>query len=217
MNAEAIIDKFENLISDSLDADFTLQLANDAMHEIEEEVRPEGLKAVDTSNSTTAGQTYTTAFDLPTDFFLPAPFIYVGSERYYQIPFERAVEYRDTTGFYYIDTANAEFHLCGTQTSSQTITFPYFYATADLVITPSPTSPAWPAQFHSLIPLRMAEMYFAIDGGERGRSWDDQFGKYYQQRLNRFKDYDAKLKLAGMDRSSAPIDNPRPSENGIDI
>jgi len=43
--------------------DFELQLANDAMHEIEEDVNPEGLKAVDTTDSTFAGQTYTTAID----------------------------------------------------------------------------------------------------------------------------------------------------------
>src|SRR5688572_24911899 len=113
------------------------------MHEIEEDVHPEGLKAVDTSDSTVVDQTYTTAIDLPTDFLLPAPFIYVGTERYYQVPFERAVEYRTTAGFYYVDTANGEYHICGTQGSVQTITFPYFYATADLVVSPSPTSPTW--------------------------------------------------------------------------
>ena len=48
----------------------------------------------------------------------------------------------------------------------------------------------------------MAERYFAINGGERGRSWDDKWATLCRQRLNRFKDYDAKLKLAGMDRSA---------------
>jgi len=200
MTGQQILDKFENYTGDSLDPDFTLQLANDAMHEIEEDVRPEGLKKVDTSRSTAVDQTYTTAIPLPTDFFLPAKFIYVGTERYYQVPLERALEYRDSNGFYYVDTANGEYHLCGRQTSVQTITFPYFYATADLTLN---TSPVWPTQFHSLIPLRMAEMYFAIDGGERGRSWDDKYARLYQQRLNRFRDYDAKLKLAGMGNSSA--------------
>jgi hypothetical protein len=68
MNASEIITKFENMVGDSLDQDFELQLANDAMHEIEEDVKPEGVKAVDTTDSTFAGQNYTTAIDLPTDF-----------------------------------------------------------------------------------------------------------------------------------------------------
>jgi hypothetical protein len=85
MNASEILTKFETMVGDSLDQDFELQLANDAMHEIEEDVRPEGLKAVETTDSTFAGQTYTTAIDLPSDFFLPAPYIYVGTERYYQV------------------------------------------------------------------------------------------------------------------------------------
>jgi len=89
MNAPEILTKFETMVGDSLDQDFELQLANDAMHEI------------------------TTAIDLPSDFFLPAPWIYVGTERCYQVPFERPVEYRDSNGYYYVDTANGEYHLCG--------------------------------------------------------------------------------------------------------
>jgi hypothetical protein len=63
----------------------------------------------------------------------------------------------------------------------------------------------------------MAETYFAINGGERGRSWDDKWATLCRQRLNRFKDYDAKLKLAGMDRSASPIDNPPTGERQVDI
>ena len=63
----------------------------------------------------------------------------------------------------------------------------------------------------------MAERYFAINGGERGRSWDDKWATLCRQRLNRFKDYDAKLKLAGMDGSASPIDNPPTGERQVDI
>ena len=45
MNASEILTKFENMVGDSLDQDFEMELANDAMHEIEEDVKPEGLKA----------------------------------------------------------------------------------------------------------------------------------------------------------------------------
>lgn len=214
MNGQQIIDKSHNFISDELDTDFELQLANDAMHEIEEEVQPEGLKKINTSASTTAGQTYTTAIALPTDFFTPSKQIYVGAQPFTQVPFERAIEFRNVPNRFYLDHANAAYHLTGTQASVQTISFPYFYATPDITLV---TSPVWPSRFHSLIPLRMAQIYYAIDQGEKGRAWDDRWGVYYQQRLNRFKDYDAALKLAAMDHSSF-IDGDYPaSENRINF
>ena len=214
MTGTQIIAKFENMVGDSLDQDFALQLANDAMHEVEEDINPEGLNDIDTSNSTTVGQTYTTGIALPTDFYLPTKTIYVGTTPYIQVPFEKAVEYRDLNGFFYIDNANGTYHLCGTQTSVQTITFPYKYATADITTS---TSPAWPSQFHSIIPLKMAEMYFPIDGSERGRSWDDKWREQYTKRVNRFRDYDAALKLAAINHSASPVQTGRSSEDSIDI
>ncbi len=40
MNASEILTRFENMVGDSLDKDFELQLTNDAMQEIEENVHP---------------------------------------------------------------------------------------------------------------------------------------------------------------------------------
>jgi hypothetical protein len=214
MTGQELIDKFHNYVSDELDSDFELQLVNDAMHEIEEDVRPEGLKKTDTSASTSVGQTYITPIALPTDFLMPAEEIYVGTEAYTQVPFERAVEYRDVPNRFYIDHANASYHLTGTQGSAQTISFPYFYATPDLTAN---TSPVWPSRFHSLIPLKMAEIYYAIDQGEKSRAWDDRWSAYYQRRLNKFKDYDAALKLAAIDRSAFSEDASSPSENTINF
>jgi hypothetical protein len=61
----------------------------------------------------------------------------------------------------------------------------------------------------------MAQMWFAIDQGERGRSWDDRYTVYYKECLARFKDYHAALKLASMDRSASPIESafPRGEQN----
>lgn len=217
MNAQQIIDKFESMVGDSLDPDFTLQLANDAKDEVEQDVSPEGLKAVDASASTAVGQTYATGIALPADFYLPERRIYVGDTPHYQVPLERAVEYRGTAGFFYIDNANGTYHLCGTQTAVQAITFPYRYATADLVLTPTPTSPTWPPKFHSLIPMKMAELYFPIDGGERGRSWDDKWERLYARGLRRFRDYDSRLKLAAMDRGSSSMDGATGGEDRINL
>lgn len=214
MTGQQIINRFHNHVSDALDTDYELELANDAMHEIEEDVQPEGLKKVSTVASTTAGQTYTTAIALPADFFYPCNEIYVGTQPYTQVPFERAVEFRDVPNRFYIDHANASYLLTGTQASVQTISFPYYYATPDITLS---TSPVWPTRFHSLIPMKMAQIYFAIDQGEKERAWDDRWGVYFQQRLNRFKDYDATLKLAAVDHSSFVDGGYSDSENRINL
>jgi hypothetical protein len=205
LNAQQIINKFQTMVSDSLDSDFTLELANDAMHDVEEDVNPEGRKAVSEAFATFVGMTYTTALSLPADFYLPCDTIYVGDTPLIQVPFDRAVDYRDTDGFFYIDNANGNYHLTGVQTSVQTITFPYRAASPDLVLTPIPNSPLWPNRFHRLIPLKMAEMYYPIDGSERGRSWDDKWQRLYERGLNSFRNYDASLKLAAIGGSASPV------------
>ena len=212
MTGQEILNRFHNHTSDELDTDYELELANDAMHEIEEDVQPEGLKKVDTFASTTVGQTYTTAIPLPDDFFYSCKEIYVGPQPYTQVPFERAVEFRDVPHRFYIDHANASYHLTGTQALEQTISFPYYYATPDITLS---TSPVWPTRFHGLIPLKMAEMYSAIDQGEKQRAWDDRWGIFFQRKLSRFKDYDASLKLAAMDHSVYIDSGSTNSENRI--
>jgi len=215
MTGQDILDKFGNLADQQdWDTDFAVEVMNDAMHEIEEEVKPEGLKKIDTTQSTFIGQTYTNSIPLPSDFFLPNGFIYVGTDRYKQIRLERAVDYQDISGFFFVDTANAVYYLTGTIQTASVISFPYFYSTPDITLT---TAPVWPERFHSLIPLKMAQMYFATDAGDKNRAWDDRWQAYYESRLARFKDYDATLKLAALN-SETPYgyeELPPYSENKI--
>lgn len=67
----------------------------------------EGLKAVDTSDSPFV-QTYTTGIPLPANFYLSDRTTYLGTTPHIQVPFERAVEYRDIGGFFYIDNASGD-------------------------------------------------------------------------------------------------------------
>ena len=215
MTGQDIITKYQAMApDDDLDPTYLLQLANDIMHEIEDEVDPEGLKSLDTTESTFIGQTWATAIPLPTNFYKPARKIYVGTVPYTGVPIERSVEYQDIPFRFYIDHANACYHLTGTLTTADQITFPYFYATPDITLE---TSPAWPTRFHSLIPLKMAQMYFAADGGDKARAWDDRWGAYYEKRLARFIDYDASLKLVAINSQTPYGYNgaPYPSENTI--
>jgi hypothetical protein len=209
MTGQNIIDKFTNLVSDSLDADFALQLVNDAKNAIETELELEITKKLNSSSSTTAGQTSTTAITLPSDFFTPLT-IYIGTTPYTPIPFEHQQFFKDEAQRYWIDHANNHYRLTGTQGSAQTIYFFYQYATTDLTTT---TSPVWPTRFHSLIPLEMARQHWQIDQGERSRSWDDKFQADYLRAKNLMIQWDQKLKLAAID-SSAYLDNsPFQSEN----
>ena len=154
MNGQQCIDKFHNYVSDELDSDFELQLVNDAKNSVEAELMLEITKKLNSSGSVTAGQTYTTARSLPSDFYLPLP-IYVGQTIHYPVAFERQQDFQNVSGFYWVDIANSQYYLSGTQGSNQTIYFYYQYQTADIALN---TSPVWPDRFHSIIPLEMADV-----------------------------------------------------------
>src|SRR5688572_944065 len=118
MTDAEILQQFEDLVDDTLSTTLAIQLANNAKNKIEREMKLEILKALDSSNSTTIGQTYTTAEALPAAFRgLATDRIYVGTEPYFPVPFDRSVEFRNTGGRFYVDAANNNLHLCGTQAS----------------------------------------------------------------------------------------------------
>jgi hypothetical protein len=210
MTGQDLINKFHNYVSDALDSDFELQLVNDAKNAIETELQLEITKKLNSSGSVTAGQTYTTSRALPSDFFLPLV-IYVGTTPYYPVPFERQQEYQSVSGYYWIDVANSNYYLSGTQGQSATIYFYYQYETPDIAVG---TSPVWPDRFHTLIPLEMARQYWQIDQGERNRSWDDKYGADYIRWKRLLTDWDHKLKLNAIDNSTASS-SPIQSENRI--
>ena len=203
MNGQAIIDKFENHIDDAIDETYALQLANDAKDEIEDELDLEINKRLNSSNSTSVGQTHTTtAVNLGniTDFgSLIDGQIWVGTTLYSQVPFEDRQNYINNAGYFYVDPYNLTLHLCGTQGSVQTIHVPYHSHTADFTVS---TSPRWPSRFHSIIPLKMAQMFYAIDGGDKARAWDDRWGGYYERKLNSMRDWDHKMKLNALNGSA---------------
>src|SRR5688572_20674975 len=136
MTDQEIITQFTDLVDDesTLSDVLKIQLANNAKNKIEREMKLEIIKALDSSNSTTVGQTYTTAKALPAAFRgLATDRIYVGTTPYFPVPFDRSVEYRESGGSrFYLDMANNNLHLCGTQNSVQTISIPYLKKTTDI-------------------------------------------------------------------------------------
>ena len=213
MNGQQCIDKFHNYVSDELDSDFELQLVNDAKNAIESGLQLEITKKLNSSLSVTAGQTYATSRALPADFYLPLT-IYVGTQPHYPVPFEKQHEYRDVSGYYWIDLANDVFSLTGTQGSANTLYFYYQKETDDISVS---TSPVWPSRFHTIIPLEMARQYWQIDQGEKNRAWTAEFEADYIHWKRLMQDWDARLKLNAIDYSATPTNAALGSENRIII
>ena len=209
MTGQECINKFHNYVSDELDSDFELQLVNDAKDAVEIELQLEITKKVDTTETISAGQTSSIARNLSTDFFLPLP-IYLNNQQILPIPFERQHEYQGVSGYYWIDMANGEYHLTGTQSANGIIYFYYQYETPTLTLN---TAPVW-ARFSPLIPLEMARMYWQIDQGEKNRAWTVEYQADYLRWKRLMQDWDARLKLNAMGYSTAG-NSPIESENQI--
>lgn len=217
MTNQEILTQFESLVGDSLDQTLEIQLANNAKNKLETELQLEILKKLDTSNTSVVGGTYTTPYNLPADFLMPLDKIYVGSTPRRQIPMERRELYKDSGLFFYIDFANNKFYLTGTVAVPETITLPYTYATTDITAgTLTSTTIVWPARFHSLIAYEMAFMWFAIDQGEKFRSFSQEWQQAYQDLKNSFIAWDQRLKLSAIS-SQAPYGQTGhiPTENTI--
>lgn len=198
MTNQEILTQFESLVGDTLDQTLEIQLANNAKNKLEAEYQLEILKVVDTSQSSTVGGTYLTAYALPSSpaMLMPCDTIYVGTTPRRQIPFEQRVLYKESPNHFYIDWRNGNYYLTGTVASSETITFPYLYATTDIsVANLNSTSVVWPARFHSLISYEMAFLWFAIDQGEKSRSFSPEWKLIYNELKSAFIAWDQKLKL----------------------
>jgi len=154
------------------------------------------------TNTTTVGNTFTTAITLPTDF-LNVVDIFVGDYQQLPIPFELQRRWKDSQARYFIDYANAELHLCGTRATSETIYIYYIYKTDDIE---AATSPVWPAKFHKLIAFKMAELY--LQGVESDTLTRLQWSAHRKQADILHKQmiqWDTSLKLNKMGGSTAPL------------
>jgi len=202
MLTSEIIELFENLIDDSPDADYELDLVCHAKDAIEGERDWEFLKKIDSSKTWAASDDYTTAHALPTDFVEPVA-LYVGTEYqpYTPVPFEQRQLYKDSSRRYYIDYANNNLHLCGSTSEAKTLYLCYIYQTDDLTLT---TSPVWPARFHKLLAFYMAGVHLgAVDSDDiAARLAPNNKVEYLMIRKN-FVDWDARCKAHAMNYSAS--------------
>ena len=195
MTGSEIVTKFENMVDDVIDTDYAYQLLNDAKAEIEDMRDWEMLKK-ETTYPVTAGYTYTSSLgSLPTRFSTALRMTEnTGFVQYSKFDFEDIYAKANAGNGYFINLPASTIFLTGSNHSSKTMYFYYTEYTADIDAT---SSWSFPDRFHSLIALKMAEIYYMGDAGERGRSWDDKWSIQFERGLNRMMVWDDRLKSRG--------------------
>jgi hypothetical protein len=180
------------MVDDILDQDFELQLLNDAKNQIEADYTWEILKKLNSSHTAVQGTTQSTTYPLPADMAFPIK-VQMLTDRtpYMQINYEDQYMFVDVSRYWFMDYANNVFAFTGTIGMTDTILFFYQRYTDDIELN---TSWVFPERFHKILPYKMAEIYYAIDAGEKGRAWDDRWSLYYNYALQQMQLWDAKLK-----------------------
>lgn len=178
MTGEELKIMFEELIDDTLDSNLTYQLMNQVKNEIEESRIWQMLMKRDASNT---AQIKLVAKSLPSDFrSVVSLMVQDDTISYQQIPFESRETFEDQPRKFFVDLVNSEFYLTGELAETKTLYLYYQYATDDII---TDASPVWPDRFHTLIAYKMAIKYYAIDKGEKGRSWDDRWISFSAEML----------------------------------
>lgn len=223
MTDAAILQQYEDFMDgqSTLSQALEIQLANNAKNKLETELRLEITKKLDTSQTTNVNGTYTTPYTLVADYFLPNDTIFVGDTPYKQIRMERRELLKDVSGFWYVDFRAKQFFLTGIQSLAQVITMPYFFATTDITaasVTAGTTTVTWPDRFHSLISMEMAMLYYAIDAGDKARTWDDRWMAMYKDLKSALVSWDQQMKLAALSHQTPyGSEFPDHSENKLNI
>lgn len=194
MTGAEIITKFINMVEDELDTDFMYQLLNDAKDEVESLMIWEWLKK-DYTFTRASGDTVSTSYALPTPvggtFYIPISMHDTSYLEYNLIPMEQRLLYQNNNYAFYIDFPASVMHFTGTCGGTTTMHLFYQMYSDDIA---AGTSWSFPDKFHSILPLKMAQLYYAADGGEKSMAWDDRWGTYYQNKLDQMTLWDSQLK-----------------------
>lgn len=108
-------------------------------------------------------ETFETAKDLPTDFYLPRK-LFVGNQEYKMIDLALRRNYENTGNKFAIDWANKKFYLCGSVAELQSIYNHYNYETPGITMD---VGPVWPEKFQKLIAFLVVAINLSgIDVGD---------------------------------------------------
>lgn len=211
MTVETMITRLTEFVDDVLDDEVALSFLNLAKTEVEDTVDWNVLRKSQ-SYSVSRGYSYTSALGtLPTDFSLDLTVIEsAGFTEYQKVDFQDLYMQQIMSYGYFIDLANNNIHLTGENHSAKTIVLRYKALTAEFELANIATDTwVFPAQDHIILPLKAAQLYYAADGGEKSRSWDDRWRVYYTEKMRAMQTRDARLSTRNRAGRYAGYGNPK--------
>ncbi len=135
MTVQEMITKFENMVDDTLDADYALQLVMDAIFNAEESKDYE-IRKKEKAYTVTAGQSYADTQALPTRFANDLFLVEDSDLRYRKILFEDRFQRVNSTNAYFLDMGNDAIGFAGLNLPAITLYLYYLDYSPDLAKTP---------------------------------------------------------------------------------
>lgn len=143
----------ESILDDTVDETLFYQLANVAKNRAEDSRPWMMLRALDSSQTATAGNTSTTPIALPTAWRRTYKLMVGRDMQFEQVPFDEQHQWRNSANKFCIDVANSVYYLLGAIGTADTIYHYYIKTTDDIT---SATSLVWPTRFHPIIAYEVA-------------------------------------------------------------
>lgn len=164
MTGQDIIDAVEEILNDSQDPNFWLFYINAGKQNLETERDWNFNRALDTSQSTQAGDNYLSMKTLPADF-LETRKLYLQNDLtpMVLIPYDQRDRFKDIYKRYYIDYINKQFAVCGAGNGTRTLNHFYARFTPDITLL---TTPVWPVGHHYLVFKTVEAFMSGSDGDE---------------------------------------------------
>lgn len=153
MTGEALKTMVETILDDTVDEVLFYQLANVAKNRAEDSRPWMMLRALDSSQTATAGNNSTTSRALPTAWRRTYKLMVGPDMPFDQVPFDEQHIWRNSANKFCVDVANSVYYLLGAIGSAQTIYHYYIKTTDDIA---AATSPVWPERFHPIIAYEVA-------------------------------------------------------------
>lgn len=180
----------EGIVDDEMDQTLALDFINNGKELVEDERPWAYLK------KKTPAVTKTTTILIPEDYRRTLK-IRVGTRSLSQVPFEDVEVWENASGKWSLDFGGGIIMILDPG-SNGLLTHTYLKTTPDIELD---TSPIFPARYHKLCVFAAAELYFAVDQGDRSRSWDDKWAVQRKLLRDSMVAWDAQLQVRAMENA----------------
>lgn len=194
----------EILGGDTIDSTFFYQVLNAMKDKVEDERPWMFLRALDSSQTASTGNNYTTSIALPTAWRSTYKLLVGTDQPYVQVPFDQQHLYRNNGRYFVVDVGNSVYYLLGNVGTADTI-YHYYIKTTDDVT--SSTEPTWPSRFHPILAYEVAG-YIQL-----GQDADDIFARMAPENkaqatllINSMRSWDSNLQLAAQNNQAQVAD-----------